>query len=172
MLSLKWKFTLKLISPNLLASTIQDQPIQPCKAKIATQTPSEAAPIRSPVAEAVCRRWTTIARKCLGSDVTHRVTIGLPLSAASSARSHTEKPLLTAQCGTGLQEKVCIAISSPQGQIGQTQTVDASRSRDLSPSLNFYCKICLQTSQCAWRHKMILVDSTGKTLNSPKSSIF
>ncbi|XP_077339324.1 ecto-NOX disulfide-thiol exchanger 1 isoform X1 [Lithobates pipiens] len=39
----------------------------------------------------------TMAGKCLGSDVTHSVTMGLPLPAASSAPTYIEKPPRTAQ---------------------------------------------------------------------------
>lgn len=41
----------------------------------------------------------TLAGKCLGSDVTHSITMGLQLLAASPKHSHTVKPPLTSQRG-------------------------------------------------------------------------
>lgn len=54
------------------------------------------------------KRQPTVAGKCQRSDVIHRLTMGLLLSASSPTCPYTEKPPMTAQRGTGpdwLQEK-------------------------------------------------------------------
>lgn len=75
------KFSKKL-TLILLYAPFQDQSIQPCKAKIAVPTLSATNLVRSPAADAVSRRELTTTLKCLGSEVTHRLTKGLLLSAA------------------------------------------------------------------------------------------
>lgn len=45
--------------------------------------------IWSPGTDAVCKRQPTMTGKYMGNDVTHRLTLGLPLLAADSAHAYT-----------------------------------------------------------------------------------
>lgn len=95
--TLKWKFSQNLTNSKHLKPNLS----RPGGKGGAILTCSAATPVRSPAVNAVCRKELTTALKCLGSNVTHTFTMGLPLLAASPALSHTLKLPLTAQRGTG-----------------------------------------------------------------------